>query len=289
MKNILKLIAVVYISIIGANSYAATSTISACQEDICKDYFKQYKKYARLGYADAMATLGDLYYFGHGTERNIKKALKQYKSSAKYGSVKGQFKTAMIYLNHDEFKDLDDGIKYLKKSARNGHDTASLLLGIIYFSTDFHEQSLKEADKWLAVAYNKKNKKVPAFIEHIKSTNKFNASNFPNLTDAIRENPIQVASTVQENTKTNKTALTESRPETEVITVYGTLTDLFDAQLASLKNTYPEKGAQNTGSKIIGKTCAQTIACGTVSDEDFNRGVRSIMGDHAVVMFRQDI
>lgn len=288
MKTITKLAAILFFSTIGTNSFSATATISACQEEVCKDYFKQYKKYARLGYADAMVTLAELYYYGHGTEKNIKKALKQYKSSAKYGSVKGQFKTAMIYLNNDEHRDLDDGIKYLKKAARNGHDTASLLLGIIYFSSDNHKQDFKEADKWLAKAHKKKNKKIPAFIEHIKSTGNFSANNFPDLTAAIEENPIQIASEAKQAPKNVSTASSSKKQKVEVITVYGSLIDMFDAQLASLRNTYPEKGAQNTGSRIAGKTCAQTLACGTTSDEDFTRGVRNIMGDQAVAMFHEE-
>ena len=69
MKTITKLAAILFFSTIGTNSFAATATISACQEEVCKDYFKQYKKYARLGYADAMVTLAELYYYGHGTEK----------------------------------------------------------------------------------------------------------------------------------------------------------------------------------------------------------------------------
>ena len=61
---------------------------------------------------------------------------------------------------------------------------------------------------------------------------------------------------------------------------------MVHAQLASLKNTYPEKGAQNTGSRIVGKTCAQIMSCGTASSADFNRGIRNIMGDNAVAIFR---
>ena len=283
MKLLTIFITLIFFSIIDAKAIAATATIEACQEDICKDYFKQYKKYARLGYADAMVTLADLYYFGHGTKVNLKKALKQYKSSAKYGSVKGQFKTAMIYLNNEEYKDVDEGIKYLKKAARNGHDTAALLLGVIYFQSDYYEQDLEESDKWLALAHSKNNKKVPAFIKHIKSTNTFNANNFPDLTAAIAENPIE---TVRKPSPTPSTTSSANTKETEVITVYGTLIDLFDAQLASLKNTYPEKGAQNTGSRIVGKTCAQIMSCGTASSADFNRGIRNIMGDNAVAIFR---
>ena len=89
---------------------SAAIEIPSCDTSECSDYFMQYKKYARVGYADAMATLGDLYYNGHGTDKNVKKALKRYKMSAKYGSVYGQYKTAMIYLTHETHKDIAQGL-----------------------------------------------------------------------------------------------------------------------------------------------------------------------------------
>ena len=274
------------------NSFAASAKIGPCMDKICVDYFKEYKKYARLGYADAMVTLAEMYYYGHGTEKNIKKALKQYKSAAKWGSVKGQYKTGIMYLNEEEVKDLDDAVKYLKKAARNKHVNAALLLGVIFFSEDYFEQDFSEADKWLTKAYEKGHKKAPAFVEYMKTTEHFNTENFPDLIEAISENPIKIADRADNVDNLQKTTQLAHQPQSkkkmEVITVYGSLPDLFDAQLASLRNTYPEKNAQNTGSKIIGKTCAQTLSCGLTHDEDFVRGIRQVMGDHAVATFKAE-
>ncbi|MEW6998717.1 tetratricopeptide repeat protein [Colwelliaceae bacterium BS250] len=283
----IKLILILVFSSFSINSFAAK--IGPCQTDECVGYFKEYKKYARAGYADAMATLADLYYYGHGTDINLKMALKQYKSAAKYGSVKGQYKTAMIYLTDKEYKDLDQGVKYLKKAARNKNKDAAFLLGVIYFKPKFYERDFSEVDKWLTQAYKQRHKKANSFIDVMKESGEFNSENFPDLIDEISSNPIQV-----EIAKTDSDQLEISQQPApadnagasmEVITITSNLHDMFSSQIASLRNTYPEKGAQTTGSKIIGKSCAQTMSCGVVNMNDYNVMVGNIMGAHSVAMF----
>ncbi|OUS23181.1 hypothetical protein A9Q98_16100 [Thalassotalea sp. 42_200_T64] len=303
MTTMSKLLCIMCFTLLTMNSYAAK--IGPCQEDECVEYFKEYKKYAKAGYAEAMATLAEMYYYGHGTDASLSKALKHYRSAAKYGSVKGQYKTAMIYLTNEEYKDLDKGVKYLKKAARSKNVDAAFLLGVIYYKPDFYERDLEEADKWLAKAYVWRHKKINAFIEFVKKSNDFSPANFPDLSDEIADNPIPVeiakvqTAAIEENkaepnaSETVKaeqlTAKTEviypEQSDIEVITVTSNLHDLFRSQLASLRNTYPEKGAVSTGTKIIGKTCAQTMSCGVVEIGDYNRLVNNLMGNHAVAMF----
>jgi hypothetical protein len=296
MKKTIKILSILFIGLIGVNnsSYAASAQMGPCDEQVCVDYFKQYKKYAKLGYADAMVTLAEMYYYGHGTKQSLKKAMKQYRSSAKWGSVKGQYKTGIMYLNEEEIKDVEEGVKYLKKAARKNHVTASLLLGIIYSSEKYFEQDLSEADKWLTKAYKKKHEKAAAYVEYLKSTDKFTAKNFPDLTKEVAANPIEVATVVSKTSpaksqdKDSNAQQAAKKDDVEVITVYGSLPDLLDAQLASLRNTYPEKHAQNTGSNIIGKNCAQTLSCGLTHSEDFVRLTRNIMGHQAVLKFKSE-
>ncbi len=301
MKKTLILIVILATALLSFNTFAATATIGPCQDNSCVDYFKKYKKYARMGYADAMVTLAEMYYYGHGTEKNMKKALKQFKSAAKYGSVKGQFKTAMMYFN-EEFLDLDKGIKYLQKAARNNNADASFLLGIMYFDPDFYEQDFEEADKWLSKAYRKGYNQMPAYITLMKKSGHFTEANFPDLIEAIEDIPLTITEVakvkveptelVQTESKdltlaSNQTAESSTKSDVEVITVYGNLNDILDSQLLSFRYTSPEKGAQSTGSRIIGKTCAKTLSCAPTSNEDFKRGVRLVLGDQAVATFSE--
>ena len=286
-------------SLIAMNSYAAK--IGPCQQEECVNYFKEYKKYAKAGYSEAMATLAELYYYGHGTDANLSRALKYYRSGAKYGSVKGQYKAAMMYLTNEEYKDLDQGVKYLKKAARNKNVDAAFLLGVIHYKEDFYERDFDEADKWLAQAYEWKHKKMGAFITFIKESNDFTKKNFPELFEQVADNPIpvetvnvqpkpeqKVETVAQENTEEQQEGIQDGNSNEstmEVITITSDLHDLFRSQLASLRNTYPEKGAVTTGSKIIGKTCAQTLSCGVVESSEWNILVHNMMGAGAVSMF----
>ena len=318
MKKTLTLILIFVTSLLSFNTFAATATIGPCQDSGCVDYYNKYKKYARMGYADAMVTLAEMYYYGHGTEINMKKALKQFRNSAKYGSVKGQYKTAMMYFNNTELLDLDEGIKYLKKAARNNSVGSSFLLGMMYFDPDFYEQDFDEADKWLSKAYRKGFNKMPVYIEYMKESGHFNMANFPDLIEAIEDAPITITKVepvkvepvkvapdevvpvkvaqvkpVQPKSKnlaktSGQAAENTTKSDIEVITVYGDLNDIFDAQLLSFRYTRPEKGAQHTGSRVLGKTCAQTMSCAPTSNADFNRGISLVAGDRAVEMFHEN-
>jgi len=289
MKKTLLLISIISFGLLSSNTaLAATAKIGPCAEDVCVDYFKKYKKYARLGYTDAMFTLGEMYYFGHGTDKNVKKALKQYKNAAKYGSVKGQYKAGILFLNEEDVKDIDDGIKYLKKAARNNYVNASLVLGMIYFSKDYFEQDHAEADKWLAKAYEKGHKKAPEFVERMKATEGYDAANFPELMTAIADNPIAIVKAPEKTSATQVAKQPSNKSKMEVITVYGTLPELFDAQLLSLRGAYPEKYAKATGSNIVGNTCQKSIACGMTFDGDYERLANHFMGHHAVVAHKRE-
>jgi|GEM_PF-975581 len=279
------------------NSYSIA--IPACNTEECIDYFKQYKKYSKAGYSDAMTTLGDLYFNGHGTDKNVKKALKEYKKGAKYGSVNGQYKAAMIYLNHKDYKDIAKGIKYLEKAARGKSKEAAFLLGVIFYKEDFYERDFDKSDKWLTKAYQTKHRHAVSFIRMIEESNELNSNNYPDLLAAIAEEPLPPIKTVEKVEKPQTASIQSPnsgqapKPQqqpphqkvqhpkggnTEVITITTTLHDMFAAQLASLKGTYPQKGDVGTGSKIIGRTCEKMISCSIVDRDDFDRMLVSILG-----------
>jgi len=304
LKNSLSLLLVLTITLFSFASLAVA--IPACDTSICKDYFKTYKKYSKAGYADAMATLGDLYFNGHGTDKSIKKALKQYKSAAKYGSLNGQYKAAMIYLNNEKYKDIGKGVKFLEKAARAKSDEAAFLLGVIFYKKDFHERDFDQSDKWLTKAYEADNKNSAAFIRFIDKSNELNSSNYPELLAVLSEKPLPAekvkqvskqpltASTQQQAvmpTQAKETAAIQQQTafpkddKTEVITITSNLHDMFMAQLSSLRNSYPQKGATATGSKLIGRSCDEMISCGAMDKKELTILMNNIMGAGAVNTF----
>ena len=286
MKILFKFALLLCSSLFAVQSSAAV--IGACQDEECVRYFKEYKKYAKAGYADAMATLADLYYYGHGTEANLNKALKQYRKAAKYGSPKGQYRAAMLYLNDKNVRDLGKGVKYLKQAARSHNLDAAFLLGMIYFKPNYYERDLEEADKWLTRAYEGGHMKISGFIDFMKASEGFSAGDFPELWAAIERDPSQLeaaknAALAEAAQAARNPELTQQqREQIEVITVTSDLHDLFEAQLAGLKNTYPDKGGVNTGSMLIGRNCKKTFSCATTSISEYNNAVKNIMGQQSV-------
>jgi len=287
IKNTLKLFAVLSTILYSFNSFSVA--IPACDTNECKADFKQYKKYSKAGYADAMATLGDLYFNGHGTDKSLKKALKSYKSAAKYGSIKGTHRAAMIYLNNEEYKDVPNGIKYLKKAARNKSSEAAFLLGMIYYKKDFHVRNFGQSDKWITKAYQAKHKKTAALIRSIEKSNELNTDNYPELLEVLSEEPLPEQKVKTEQTLTastqQKTIKHPKDKNIEIITVTSDLHEMFAYEISSLKNTYPQKGAVSTGTKILGRSCEKMLACGAMDKGQLGILINNIMGDGAVATF----
>ena len=89
MISKIKCFSLISVSLFSLNVFAAE--IKPCNTSECASYFKEYKKFAKSGYADAMSTLSELYRQGYGTEKNMKQAVRFLKLGAKYGSVSAQF------------------------------------------------------------------------------------------------------------------------------------------------------------------------------------------------------
>jgi len=298
-KKILKVFTTLSVALYSFSNLAME--IPACDTSECKGHFKEYKKYSKAGYADAMATLGDFYLNGHGIVKNLKKALKQYRAAAKYGSVKGQLKASMIYLTNEKYKDIAKGVKYLEKAARAKSSEAAFLLGVIYFQKEFHERDFDKSDKWITKAYRANYKKSVAFIRYIDKSQKLNANNYPNLFEELLEKPLPIQEV--KNNKEQSLTVSTQQPKTntlqvkdikeskskdsniETITVTSDLHGMLTAQIVGFKNTYPQKGAVSTGSKIIGRSCDEMVSCASMEKNQMKLLINDIMGAGAVLTF----
>jgi len=261
---------------------ASSATISSCKDDECINYFNKFKVLSRKGHTDAMVMLGEFYYNGYGTDKDIKKALRQYRIAARYGSVRGQAKAGLLYLTLPGFKDNDEGIKYLKQAARNRHSHSAYLLGVIYDSKEFGYYDVSESDKWLAKAYKYGHLKAMTLISLISNSENFSSHQYPRLSAIIEElaseNDISIQETkillsdkkYQERDSDNK--INSPKNELEVITVLApSLPEVLNMTVASLKGHYPEKYNRGTGSRIIGQTCAKQAFCYTVGKEAYRQ------------------
>ena len=273
------------VACLSINTVTHAAEISACESAECVSYFKKYKKYAKAGHARAMVTLGELYYHGYGVDKSLKKALRQFRRAAKYGSILGQAKAGLVYLTEPEFLDKDEGLKYLKKAARNKDGGSAFLLGIIYNDKEYGFYDPQESDKWLSKAYRYRNREVRSYIEKIRFDKDFTANNFPKVSKLIAT----LATSSKEVQPNDLVASTDTKPVSailwpedesmEVITVSPpTLIEIFDEELADLKNAYPEKYAVGTGTNIIGRSCEHMVSCNVTSKADFERLLDSMDG-----------
>jgi len=279
MENIFKLLALLLVLTLSNSSLAVE--VIPCSDAECVSYFKEYKRYARAGHADAMATLGELYYKGYGVDKNVNLALKQFRRAAKYNSIIGQSKAGLLYLSEPAIQDKDEGIKYLKMAARNNHGDSAALLGMIYFSINYGHYDLAQADKWFSKAVSSSSKQAREIIETVSQSKYFSPENFPVLSQMITPllavNNSQSPSFQSPSTtsiainKNNTHKISWPNDGMEVITVSApSLEDMFDGELNGLKNKYPDKYKTATGSRLPGRSCEQTLTCGDFSKEKWN-------------------
>ena len=233
MINLFLTLILALFSITSITSYAAE--MSQCNTEECQQYFKKYKNYARIGYADAMSALGEFYYHGYGTEKNLEKALKQFRRATKYGSYAAPVKVALLRLTEPSLRDTDEAIKYLIKATRKKHPDANFLLGMIYYSKNFGEYDIELSDKYLTKAYELDHHLINEFISYMQSKNKLTPEDYPKLTaqlgHRINGDKMKTVS-YKKNFKNNYVAPKNSLTgNTEVIEVQGpTLTGIFDQQ-----------------------------------------------------------
>ncbi len=65
-------------------------SIEECMEQRCIDYFNKWQAMVRGKRADAMTVLAELYYQGHGTNKNLKKSIQYFRKASIYQSAYAQ-------------------------------------------------------------------------------------------------------------------------------------------------------------------------------------------------------
>jgi len=249
--------------------------IEACMTQECIEYFNKWKKMSYRKYDTAVSVMGELYYQGYGTEKNLDKSFKYFKKAAKFKFAYAEYRTALFYLAEEEYLDTDRGIKYLKRAARNGHTESAFLLALTYGSGELTDKDTEESDKWLEKAINGKNSKSQRYASFLHQSGDLTYKDYPKVSTMItllkqEVKPIAQAEPtdlVVENTKIKW----PEESEIEVIQVSAPSVEaIFDHELAYLRINPPvSKGS--TGTRITGKSCDDMLSCGTASKADFER------------------
>ena len=148
---------------------------------------------ARGKHADAMTVLAELYYQGHGTQKNIKKSIQYFRKASVYQSAYAQYRAGVFYLMEEDFIDTDKGIKYLRKAANNGHAESAFLLGAIFGTGELGIKDVGESDKWLVKALEDRHLVAQKYAGYLYKTGQVDNEHYIKVNEVIRALAIQAA------------------------------------------------------------------------------------------------
>jgi hypothetical protein len=282
MKKInLYLIALILgLALIGVNN-AKAAKVEPCMTQTCVDYFNKWKKMSYRKYNTALSVLGELYYQGYGTEKNLDKSFELFKKAARYNFTYAQYRTGLFYLSEEGYTDTDHGIKFLKKAARNGHVESAFLLALSYGTGELTEKDTQESDKWLEKAINGKHSKAQMYASFLNQNEELTHSSYPKVSTMIQllSKEGEVIGDEETTEQLTQSKLVKNQgsinwPEDssmEIIQISApTVEAIFDNELAYLRINPPASNGA-TGTRITGRTCDQMVSCNAVDRNDFER------------------
>lgn len=246
--------------------------LESCMEEKCIVYFNKWKVMASAKRVLAMSTLAEFYYLGYGTEKDLKKSIKYFRRASRYQFSYAQYRAGLFYLLEEGFIDYQEGIKYLKKAARNGHIESAFLLGVIFGTGSLGIKDVGESDKWLAKALTAQHAFAQKYANHLYNIGEVNDGHYIKVNDFIRELNIGEAENEEGILAENSTEIQwPNDTEIEVISVSApSLYEAFDYELNELKTAAPATNIA-TGTHIQGRTCSDIFSCEFVSKEDLWR------------------
>ena len=249
-------------------------SLDACMDEKCIVYFNKWKVMAREKRATAISAVAELYYQGYGTEKNLDKSLRYFRKASRYQFTYAQYRTGVFYLMEEDFIDNQEGIKYLKKAARNGHTESAFLLGVIFGTGELGIKDVGESDKWLAKALESKHSFAQKYAGYLYYTGQVSEDHYVKVNEVIKDIKIITSNTHQEKgqeTKLHAVIQWPSDHNREVVSVSApTLDDVFDYELANLRMEGPTINSV-PGSNIRDRRCEKILSCYQVDKEDFWR------------------
>ena len=156
-------------------------------EEQCVEYFNKWQVKAKGQCADAITVLAELYYQGHGTKKDLIKSIQYFRKASIYQSSYAQYRAGVFYLMEEDFIDTDKGIKYLRKSAKNGNAESAFLLGIIFGTGELGIKDVGESDKWLVKALEDQHVVAQKYAGYLYKSGQVNKENYIKVNEVISE------------------------------------------------------------------------------------------------------
>lgn len=252
--------------------FAEPVKIGKCDTSQCKEYFKDYKRYAK-SHIDAAAMLGDMYLNGYGTEIDKEEALDAYMKAARWGSVLGRYKAGLLMLTSDDADDREDGLTYLADAAKRGHPSAIYFMGEVLSNDRYGFKNLEIADEWIAASIKSQNRNVIYVLSRLNEEGVLTAEKMPLTVAAVERAP---DSLFPGNESKELTAMRRPPEDDrfEVLEVNGpNLREVLDHGLELFKALPRDIHKKSTGTRIRGRDCDDVFSCSSVPAENWQRFV----------------
>jgi TPR repeat protein len=231
-----------------SSSPIQATPIDSCMEEKCILYFNKWKIKANAKRVLAISALAELYYNGHGTEKDLSKSIRYFRKASRYKFAYAQYRTGVFYLMEKGFIDNERGINYLKKAAKNGHTEAAFLLGVIFGTGDLGIKDVGESDKWLEKALKMNHPVAQKYADYLYRSGQVNNGHYMKVNNVI--------------TESNVTTVSKS-----------TLGELFDYDVANFRAT-PSATSAAKDTIGQGRNCEQIFSCYKIDREGFWRYVK---------------
>ena len=266
------------ISIVAALTLSSLSPVTqaipvkSCMEDSCVIFFNKWQSMVKVKGALALSALGELYYQGYGTEKSLEKSIKSFRKASHYQFAHAQYRAGVFYLMETDFIDNKEGIRYLRKAARNGHTESAFLLAVIFGTGELGIKDVGESDKWLGKALENKHAVAQQYAGYLYKNGQVDKGHYIKVNEIIRELQANTLSRNSESSEgnvvkgsakipwpnlANKTANMPSSPSLE---------DVLDPEAFSAKNTTREVGTALRSNK---RSCEKIFNCYQVEQDDF--------------------
>jgi len=244
-------------------------------EEECIVYFNKWKLMARKKRAPAISAVAELYYQGYGTEKNLKKSIRYFRKASRYRFAYAQYRTGVFYLMEEDFIDNEEGIKYLRKAARNGHTESAFLLGVIFSTGELGIKDVGESDKWLEKALKMRHVAAQEYAGYLYKSGQVDEGRYTKVNEIINELKFTLPKSLSGQITQNSTDIQGADyPNGEVFAVSTPpLEDHFDFCLDALNSA-----SSKTGSRISGRKCEKLFSSYSIDKEKFWRYLQSQSG-----------
>jgi len=122
---------------------------------------------AKNGNVYAQRRLANLYYYGEGVEKDLRKAIEWYILAAKQGDVYAQRKLGNLYYYGEGVeKNLEQAVEWFDKAAEQGDAVSQTMLGHCYFFSIGVNKDINKALTWIIKAAEQNNVYAQRILGH---------------------------------------------------------------------------------------------------------------------------